>query len=463
MNTGRLRSYEPLLMTVHRMMDALMSAGLLLFLSHIYGMYRTPMYPAAAAVVFLLCLAIFNSAGIYRSWRGAPVWQECSRLFLALVVLYAGCLALAFTLKVTAIYSRRVLLTWMLLLPLILFIERAILRACLRAMRAKGWNVRRAIVAGRGQLAERVVGWLSENPWTGAKLVGFFDDKDTTNLCSIPYRGPLKDLPVYVKKNSIDQVYLALPVKAQAESEWLLRELADSTASVFFVPDVFLLDVFLGGYMIHLNDLALIGLWESPYSGINHIMKRLEDKVLAATTLLITAPVMLAIAGLVKVTSKGPVIFKQWRYGLDGKPILVYKFRTMVHNGNGDTFRQATKSDPRVTPLGRFLRKTSLDELPQFINVLQGRLSVVGPRPHPVILNEEFRKKVFGYMLRHKVRPGITGLAQVNGWRGETDTLEKMQKRIEYDMEYLRNWSLWLDMKILTRTVVTVVKGDNVY
>ena len=209
--------------------------------------------------------------------------------------------------------------------------------------------------------------------------------------------------------------------------------------------------------------VPLIALCETPFHGYRGVSKRMTDLILAWAILILAAPVMLLAAVLIKLTSPGPVIFKQRRYGLDGQEIIIYKFRTMSVMEDGDVIRQATQRDPRVTPLGRLLRRTSIDELPQLINVLQGRMSLVGPRPHAVSHNELYRKLIKGYMVRHKVAPGITGLAQVNGLRGETATVEQMEARLKYDLEYLRNWSLLLDLNILLKTLSIVARGGKAY
>jgi putative colanic acid biosynthesis UDP-glucose lipid carrier transferase len=258
-------------------------------------------------------------------------------------------------------------------------------------------------------------------------------------------------------------VYLTLSPQTEQKIQSLLKELADSMVSVYFVPDIFLLDLMLGGSIIFFENLPVISFRETPIRGINAFLKRIEDLVVAGFILLIASPLLLAIAVGVKLTSQGPVIFKQWRYGLNGRPIQVYKFRTMNVNEDGYDFTQATKDDSRITPFGAFLRQTSLDELPQLINVIQGRMSLVGPRPHPVAMNEQYRKSVPGYMLRHKVKPGLTGLAQIKGFRGETDTLEKIERRVEYDLEYLRQWSLVMDLEILLRTILTGAWRTNAY
>jgi putative colanic acid biosynthesis UDP-glucose lipid carrier transferase len=213
----------------------------------------------------------------------------------------------------------------------------------------------------------------------------------------------------------------------------------------------------------NIKNIPIVALCQSPFVGINGTIKRLSDIVLSLFILLLTAPLMLLIAIGVKLSSKGPVLFKQRRYGLDGKEILVYKFRSMACMENGERVNQATRNDPRITRFGRFLRKRSMDELPQFINVLQGRMSIVGPRPHAVIHNETYRKLIKGYMIRHMVKPGITGWAQINGFRGETDTIEKMQGRINFDLDYLRNWSLFLDFLIIFKTIPIVITNKNAY
>jgi putative colanic acid biosynthesis UDP-glucose lipid carrier transferase len=228
------------------------------------------------------------------------------------------------------------------------------------------------------------------------------------------------------------------------------------------VPDIFVSDL-IQARVDFIGELPVVAVCETPFFGFNGLVKRVSDFVLAALILLGISPLMLAVAIGVKLSSPGPVLFKQRRYGVDGRKIVVYKFRSMTVAEDGDVVRQATRHDARVTAFGAFLRRTSLDELPQFINVLQGRMSVVGPRPHAVAHNELYRKLIRGYMIRHKVKPGITGLAQVNGMRGETDTVEKMKLRIEYDLAYLRNWSLALDLKIVLQTIVVVLKRQNAY
>ena len=235
----------------------------------------------------------------------------------------------------------------------------------------------------------------------------------------------------------------------------MIKGLSDTTASVYVIPDVFMFEL-LHARSESINGLPSISIFDSPMDGAWSMVKRIEDIVLSSVILTMIALPLMLIAMAIKLTSPGPVLFRQRRYGLDGRPIMVWKFRSMSVQENGAVVTQATRNDSRITPLGAFLRRTSLDELPQFFNVLRGDMSIVGPRPHAVAHNEQYRKQVSGYMLRHKVKPGITGWAQINGWRGETDTLDKMQKRVEFDLQYIEHWSVWLDMKII---LLTLFKG----
>jgi len=265
-----------------------------------------------------------------------------------------------------------------------------------------------------------------------------------------------------VKTHRVDLIYLTLPMASQPRIQNLLEGLRDTTASIYFTPDIFLFDL-IQARMDAIGGVPVVAVCETPFYGLNGLIKRMSDIAISATALVLILPVMIAIAVGIKLSSPGPVLFTQRRYGLDGREIIVYKFRTMTVLEDGRVVRQATRDDARVTPLGAFLRKYSLDELPQFVNVLQGRMSVVGPRPHAVAHNETYRKLIRGYMVRHKVKPGITGWAQVNGLRGETETLDKMRERIEYDLSYLRNWSLQLDLQIVLKTIVVVLRPQNAY
>ncbi|EPM7779392.1 undecaprenyl-phosphate glucose phosphotransferase, partial [Klebsiella pneumoniae] len=284
---------------------------------------------------------------------------------------------------------------------------------------------------------------------------GIYDDNPQIEYGNVPYGGSLSTLIAQARAGEIDRIYIALSMKDEQIIKDLVSKLTDTTCSVLLIPDVFTFNI-LQSRTEEINGVPVVPLFDTPLSGINMLFKRLEDIVVSSIILVLISPVLIGIALAVKFSSPGPIIFRQIRYGMDGKPIKVWKFRSMTVMENDDKVIQATKNDVRVTKVGRFLRSTSLDELPQFFNVLFGQMSVVGPRPHAVSHNEQYRSLIQGYMLRHKVKPGITGLAQINGWRGETDTLEKMEKRIEYDLLYIRGWSIWLDLKII---FLTIFKG----
>lgn len=302
----------------------------------------------------------------------------------------------------------------------------------------------------------------------GLDLLGFFDDKqrDPIRLADskvrLPISGNLEQLVEQARAGQIDRVYITLPMRSEARIKWLVAQLSDTTVSVYIVPDVFVFEL-LHSRSQNINGVPTISIFDSPMTGANTIIKRLEDVFLSSLILCFIAVPMLAISIAVKLSSPGPVFFRQKRYGIDGRSIEVWKFRSMRVMENGADVVQATRGDNRITSVGAFLRRTSLDELPQFINVLLGDMSIVGPRPHAVAHNEQYRGQINSYMLRHKVKPGITGWAQVNGWRGETDTLDKMQKRVEHDLAYIHNWSLWWDLKIVFLTVFKGFIHKNAY
>jgi putative colanic acid biosynthesis UDP-glucose lipid carrier transferase len=320
-----------------------------------------------------------------------------------------------------------------------------------------------AIVIGANGLGRALTRMLMEDPVEQTRVTAYFDDRTADRLgqnLEAPLQGDLEGVADYVRAHRVDQIYIALPMASQPRILRLLDQLRDTTASIFFVPDIFMYDL-IQARVDTVVGMPVVAVCETPFHGTTGVIKRLSDMVIASLAVVVTAPVMLAIALAIKIAMPGPALFKQRRYGLDGQEIVVWKFRTMKVAEDGDVVRQATRDDDRITPLGRFLRRTSLDELPQFFNVLQGRMSVVGPRPHAVAHNETYRKLIKGYMIRHKVKPGITGWAQVNGARGETDTVDKMKRRIQYDLEYLRSWSLRFDLAIVWRTVVQALRGDD--
>lgn len=358
-----------------------------------------------------------------------------------------------------------VLLTWLWLAPTSQVATHILARKIAPAILKIQGETRYAIIAGITEQSVELAARFKDDPYSNTHILGFFDDRTEERvqhefLCR--KLGTLSDLPKFVNENKVPLIYLSLPMSTQPRILSLLDKLRDTTASIYFVPDIFVTDL-IQGRLSTAAGLPVVAVCESPFTGFNGVIKRISDIVLSTLILCLILPIMLIIALGIKFSSPGPIIFKQRRYGLDGRDIVVYKFRSMTVCDDGDKILQAQKSDRRITPLGAFLRKTSLDELPQFINVIQGRMSIVGPRPHAVAHNEEYRKLIKGYMVRHKVKPGITGWAQVNGYRGETEVLDKMAKRIDHDLDYLRNWSLRLDLYIIIKTVLIVLKDRHAY
>ncbi len=363
------------------------------------------------------------------------------------------------------LFSARVMLIWALITPALQWLVFYGGRTVLRRVAALPAHQRLAVVVGAGPLGVKVARAFQARGNKGLNFLGYFDDRQDARVDeqARPHRlGRLDELTAQVRRLGVHEVYITLPLGSQPRIQRLLEQVQGTTASVYFVPDVFGISI-IQGRLTDMNGVPVVGLCETPFTGTNSLLKRLSDLVLASAILVLVSPLLAVIAIGVKISSPGPVIFKQRRNGLAGEEIIVYKFRTMFTQDDGAVVRQATRHDPRVTPLGAFLRSSSLDELPQFLNVLQGRMSIVGPRPHAVAHNEQYREIIKAYMVRHKVKPGITGWAQINGHRGETDTVEKMRARVEHDLEYLRNWSLGLDLQIIARTIKAVTVDRNAY
>lgn len=352
-------------------------------------------------------------------------------------------------------FRRDVLVAWVVSTPVAQLAFVLAGRGLMRRFAAQPAHRRPALVIGGGPLGARIAEAILARAPYGHDLVGHVEDRHP-DRCDARVRGRLlgglDDLPGLILEHRIKDAYITFALSSQPRIRQMISVLQDAAVSIYLVPDVFGVTV-IQGRMRNMDGVPVVSLLESPFVGLNGLVKRLSDIVLASGILVLILPVLLAVAIGVKLSSPGPVIFRQRRNGLDGDEIVVYKFRSMRAMDNGRVVPQATRDDPRVTPFGAFIRRTSLDELPQFINVLQGRMSIVGPRPHAVAHNEQYRPIIRSYMVRHKVKPGITGWAQVNGCRGETDAVEKMAARVHYDLEYLRNWSLGLDLRIMARTV----------
>ena len=419
---------------------------------------------AAALIVFYLVAEI---TGMYRNWRGEAVERElvCGLITWGFALLLV--LALGYLSRHAEEFARSSVLIWLVTTPLMMGATRTLLRVVQRMLRSHGLNTRKVAIVGVNELGLQLARNIEASPHLGLKLIGFYDDRPEQRTPEIPDGmadrvGDLAHLIEQARDGQVDMIYIAFPMRAEDRINNVLTRLSDSTASVYIVPDFFVFEL-LHSRWSSIGGLPVVSVFENPLYGVDGVIKRACDLVLSSLALMMAALPMAVIALLIKCTSPGPVFFRQRRYGLDGREILVWKFRSMTVCEDGARVEQAKKNDSRVTKVGAILRKTSLDELPQLFNVLEGNMSLVGPRPHATAHNEQFRPLIHGYMLRHKVKPGITGLAQVSGWRGETDTLEKMEKRVECDHRYIREWSLWLDIKILFKTIFVVFSRQNAY
>lgn len=464
---GLLQTYESAVGTGQRLVDAGLIVLAQYIACHLYPETWHQKNTVAALVAVIAFHLVAEVNGLYRSWRGSPMKHETFIAVSTWAVAAPGLLFLAFITKTSAEYSRFIVSVWFLLAPALIVLFRLALRGVLMEMRRHGRNSRTIAIAGITPMAERITERINSDAYSGMRIRGLYDDRKAGRRHSIPegvapLMGDLDQLVRDAKEGLIDRVYITLPLKAEPRINAIVHKLADTTATVFVVADFLVFDL-LHSQWSAVGDIPVVSIFDTPFHGVGGWLKRLEDLLLGAVILSVIALPMTIIAIGVKLSSPGPIFFRQHRYGLNGKRIRVLKFRTMTVCEDGPSVRQATKNDGRVTRFGAFLRHTSLDELPQFLQVLTGEMSIVGPRPHAVAHNELYRSKIHGYMLRHKVKPGITGWAQVNGWRGETDTMDKMEKRVEHDLQYIRNWGLFWDLKIIFLTIFGSKKSENAY
>lgn len=413
-------------------------------------------YQVATIIGVLLTLIVFSRADVYRLWRGKSMRQHARTIAAAWTVVGGILVMIAFTTKTSAAFSRAWMILWMLGGFSALLTVRIVMSQIASFIRKKGWDQVKIVIVGEGRLAREVAKRLAASPWLGVNVVAVIDARSQKSNPRASGQSEFSYLSQWVDQKHIDEVWIASPLRSERRVRNILYALRDSTVSLRFVPDVF------GAHVLNqkvniVAGLPVIDLLPSPMVGINRVLKTIEDWVLALVALLVVSPLVILLAIGVKLSSPGPIIFRQRRHGWDGKPFTLYKFRTMiVHTEADDHVTQARRKDSRVTRFGGFLRRTSLDELPQLINVLQGHMSLVGPRPHALPHNEYYKEIIESYRQRYKVKPGITGWAQINGLRGETDVVEKMEKRLEYDLYYIENWSVWFDMKIV---FLTIFKG----
>lgn len=459
-----LKTHATLLEQLLRLADPLwlVAAGIAAHAAYFGDAALPDNYWFAILLGAALCLGIMPLAGLYRPQRGMSLVVEFGTLFNAWLVL-AGCgLAFLFATKTGIAYSRIWAGLWVAFGIGGHALLRIALRLALRALRRRGYNLRHIAIVGAGPFGIEVATRLKGATWTGFAIRGVYDDEPSiggARSAQEPLHRPLSELVLDLHAGTVDQVWIALPLKAEERIRVLLMQLRDYPVQICFVPDIYSFNLLHHSFS-EIAGLPVINLTDTPLQGWKRLGKALEDYVFSALILLVASPLILLIALGIKVTSPGPVLYRQQRVTWNGAYFSMLKFRSMpvrAEADSGPVWAQA--GDVRATPFGAFLRRASLDELPQFINVLKGEMSIVGPRPERPQLVDEFRKQIPGYMQKHLVRAGITGWAQVNDLRGNTD----LATRIQYDLYYIENWSIWFDLRIMALTVVNIFTSRNAY
>jgi putative colanic acid biosynthesis UDP-glucose lipid carrier transferase len=412
-----------------------------------------------------LAFLLFPQLELYGSWRGRPMPDMFLRVAGSWgLVLLIG-LFFSFLVHHVGNVSRLWMFYWYAIGVALLALYRLAVYYSLRSLRAKGLNNKRVLIVGYGSTGQEIHRRALQQDWTGYDVKGVYgDDADAAKTLdpSIVRLNSFQEVHDFVVANHLHEIWITLPLMDSPKLQELQYLLRNTLVDIRWVPDVLGLQM-LSSKVSNFLGLPVVDLNQPISSGLNGIFKDIFDKVFAIVALILLAPLFFVIAACIKATSPGPVFFKQPRLGLNGRKFNVYKFRTMVVHQEHGTVTQARKGDPRITSIGGFLRRTSLDELPQFINVLLGDMSVVGPRPHALQHNEIYKDLLEMYMLRHRVKPGITGWAQIHGHRGETDTVDKMAARVQFDLHYIQNWSLWMDMRIIVWTAFKGWTGKNAY
>ena len=426
--------------------------------AHTYSM-------AFVAFAAAFSLALFPGFGVYQSWRGRSKLQLACQVSLGWLVVQGCALALMFSLHRLDYVSRLWFAYWTAMSGGLMIAGRLITHAILAHMRNAGLNLQQVAIVGSGRHCDAILRKIERSQDTGFRMRAAFNaapGKARLNT-RVPVYDDFDDFVSFVRTQNVHEVWLALPLSEERTILRFVNEFRDDLLNVRFIPDVRSLALFESGVTDLLGEPA-INLVASPLSASAQLQKELFDRAFALGAIIAVSPALICIALAIKLTSRGPVLFRQRRKGADGRVFTIYKFRSMrMHTEQAGVLRQATRGDPRVTRVGAFLRRTSLDELPQFFNVLRGDMSVVGPRPHALEHDDLYQKVVSGYIHRYRIKPGITGWAQVNGFRGETDRIEKMEGRVAHDLYYLGNWSFGLDMRIIAATIFKGLRHTNAY
>uniref|UniRef100_E1T809 Undecaprenyl-phosphate glucose phosphotransferase n=1 Tax=Burkholderia sp. (strain CCGE1003) TaxID=640512 RepID=E1T809_BURSG len=436
-------------------------------------MWLDDMQSVSLAFDVLLVVVFFPALGIYQSWRGKPLYDLLCRVAGGWIMVEVTGVLISFSLHRADSLSRLWLVYWAVATIVLLVVTKVIVYSILRGLRREGFNQRAVAIVGGAPYGRFLIQQMRSRPEAGFSPVVVFDEDGTINhyedpdaldaIEGVPVERDYQRMIQLVRQRAIRELWLALPISKEKEIHRIVMDLRNDFVNIRFIPDVRSLTLF-NQPMVELLGVPAINLAASPITDLRVLPKRIFDRLFALGALTALAPVMLVIAVLVKLSSPGPVFFRQKRKGIDGHEFEIYKFRSMrVHKEEAGKVTQATRRDPRITAVGAFLRRTSLDELPQFINVLRGEMSVVGPRPHALEHDDIYKDLVKGYMHRYRIKPGITGWAQINGYRGETDRIEKMMGRVKLDLYYMQHWTFWLDIKIVVLTLWKGFVGSNAY
>lgn len=479
MRKGLLQKHAELLSLMFRLTDLaiILFGGLVAYWLKFGNLVLTPPYQILLALVVVLGMVSFPAFGLYQPWRGAGLWEESKKVLIAWGAVMAACAVLSYLTKTGALYSRLMFGTWVLIVACSLIAARLILRLALNRLREQGFNKRKVAIIGAGRLGREVVRMLRAASWTGLEVSAFFDDDATlqgTIVDDVPVVGTLDDITKTININflhdngqqcnsnlgiCVDQIWIALPLSASGRLKTLLGKLDQLSVTIHYVPDFFGFNL-LNQSVEQVAGIPIVNLSSTSIAGTDRLLKEIEDRVLATIFLILASPLLVSIAIGVKLSSPGPVLYRQTRVTWGGQPFEMLKFRSMPVDAEQKTGPVwARPGESRATRFGALLRKTSLDELPQFINVLKGEMSIVGPRPERPHFIEEFKEEVPMYMRKHLVKGGITGWAQVNGWRGQTS----IKRRIEHDIYYIENWSIGFDLKIMLLTVTRGLVSSNAY
>jgi putative colanic acid biosynthesis UDP-glucose lipid carrier transferase len=464
MTRSLLKENAQLFEWVMRLLDPLLVAavGVLAYRGYLDDWALPERYVLAIFGMSFVCATLFPFVGLYAPQRGVTLFEEMRRLVHAWLLLAATWFTFLFLSKTGSDFSRVWSIYWILAGFVVHAAARGTIRVSLRTLRSRGYNVRRMAIVGAGGLGREIAERIRRTPWSGLDVVGFYDDDAALHgrvVAGVRFLGSADRLLDDLERGGLDQVWIALPLRAESRIRRLLDALRRHSVHVRFVPDIFNFTL-LHHSMTEIAGLPVINLTESPLDGPNLILKQVEDVVLSLAILIVASPVMLAIAIGVKLSSPGPVFYRQERVTWNGQRFRILKFRTMpigAENASGPVWSR--RDEPRATRFGAFLRRTSLDELPQFINALRGEMSVVGPRPERPEFVERFKHEIPGYMQKHLVKAGITGWAQINDFRGDSD----IHERIQCDLYYIENWSLWFDLRIIALTLVHVFRSRNAH